>query len=98
MDDDGCQQLVDADILLAEKTVSTYTVNGNVDPLTAKASIQHDLKIAFQEANVNADISTDSLMTCDLDNFYLTDSLTVKLNGEDFFSKTWKNKASRRFV
>ena len=99
MDDSGEQELVDAGICMGEVTTSTYTVNGNVDPLTAEASIQHDLKMEYRgENHVDSHIKTDSKMTCDLDNFYLHDDINVTLNGEEFFKKQWKSTVSRRFL
>ena len=43
------------------------------------------------------EIQTKNTMTCDMDNFYLLESLKVLLNDEVFFEKCWEETVPRLF-
>ena len=52
----------------------------------------------FGNENVETEIFTESEMSGDLDNFHLKESLTVQLNDETFFEKSWESSIPRIFV
>ena len=52
----------------------------------------------FGNENVETEIFTESEMSADLDNFHLKESLTVQLNDETFFEKSWESSIPRIFV
>ena len=52
----------------------------------------------FGNENVETEIFTESEMSADLDNFHLKESLTVQLNDETFFEKSWESNIPRIFV
>ena len=84
------------------KTFQVYSVEGNDDPTTAKAEIQHKMEMQYFASNdklqQRINILTTNIMTADQTNFYLEEELNVSLNGEPFFSKNWDKVVPRNFV
>ena len=94
---DGLKRHVDSNITFGETSNSSYQLSKE-DPLTAKALCKHHLKMKFGNENVETEIFTESEMSADLDNFHLKESLTVQLNDETFFEKSWESSIPRIFV
>ena len=88
---------MDSNITFGETSNSSYQLSKE-DPLTAKALCKHHLKMKFGNENVETEIFTESEMSGDLDNFHLKESLTVQLNDETFFEKSWESSIPRIFV
>ena len=90
---------------MGEKTTATYSLNDMEDPLSAKAEIEHFLSLQFGTNSSNdettvpikSEIKTQSVMTSDMDNFHLEESLKVCLNGELFYENSWKQSVPRIF-
>ena len=101
IDDDGCNYNADIDLILGQKTVCKYTLGDEDDPLSAKAQCKSDLELEFLVSKpinqYKTLIKTEQQMTCDWNNFYLTESIDIKLNGEDFFQKSYNSTIKRNF-
>ena len=101
IDDEGCQYNADIDTTFGQKTVCKYTLCGKDDPLSATAECKSDLELEFLVSDPTkrqkTKIKTEQKMTCDSENFYLTESLKIILNDEDFFQKSYNSIVKRNF-
>jgi hypothetical protein len=83
---------------MGEMTENEYQITGLDDPVSVSANCKRNLRLDFNDSNIQTQVKTDSKMTCDLDNFYLMDKMQVMLNGQEFFTKQRTNVVPRRFV
>jgi len=102
IDNSGRQLLEYEDVILDEDSNLVYSIEGNKDPLTAKAEVRHNIEMQYFASNdqrrQKIEISTFNQMTADEENFYLNEDLKVRLNGEPFFDKTYTKTIPRNFV
>ena len=92
----------DSDVEFGEETETLYELHGLQDPCSAKVEIKHDLHLNFEASKledhaIKSRILTRSQMRCDMDNFYLDETLQVFLDGQVFFDKTWSQSVPRIF-
>ena len=101
VDDEGSVYNEDIDTVFGQKTVCKYILGGEDKPLSAAAHCKSDLELEFlvssPEKRQQAKIKTEQKMTCDAANFFLSESIHVTLNGEDFFDKSFDSVVKRNF-
>ena len=100
IDNDARRRHKDTDIEQHEITESNYELTGLQDPMSAKAVIKHDLSLTYGATSnqpIATKVLTNSQMTCDLDNFYLTEHIKVLLNNEVVYENTWESNIPRIF-
>ena len=101
IDDEGCKYNADIDSTFGQKTICKYYLDDEDDSLSAKAECKSDLQLEFLVSNPAHDyktlIKTEQKMTSDFNNFYLTESIDVKLNGEDFYQQSYSSTIKRYF-
>ena len=101
IDNEGCNYNADIDTTFGQKTVCKYFLSDEEVPLSTKAECKSDLELEFMVSNpinsYKALIKTEQKMTSDFENFYLTESIDVKLNEEDFFQKSNTSTIKRHF-
>ncbi|MGY0693763.1 CocE/NonD family hydrolase [Virgibacillus sp. FSP13] len=73
---------------------NSYTIQSG-HPLSAKA--QCDWELTVGRGDWETKLKTSSEMTSDLNTFYLTNTMTAFLNGEECFQKTWKKEIPRNY-
>ena len=71
-----------------------YTIN-NDNPLSA--SVQCDWTVVVEDADIKTEMKTESIMTCDYENFYLVNRLIGYKDGKEVFNKEWKKTVKRDF-
>ena len=71
-----------------------YTIN-NDDPLSA--AVQCDWTVVVGDAEIKTEMKTESIMTCDYENFYLVNRLIGYNDGEECLKKVWKKTVKRDF-
>jgi hypothetical protein len=94
----GLKHFIDSNVVMGEMTENEYQITGLDDPVSVSANCKRNLRLDFNDSNIQTQVKTDSKMTCDLDNFYLMDKMQVMLNGQEFFTKQRTNVVPRRFV
>ena len=98
--DEGVTYYPDVDTEIEEKNVDHYTILGD-DPTSAEAVCTRSCSIIYAartEKPIKTLTQTRSVMRADSKNFLLTNTLSTKLDGVDFFSKTWKEEIPRNGV
>ena len=98
--DEGVTYYPDVDTEIEEKNVDHYTILGD-DPTSAEAVCTRSCSIIFAartEKPIKTLTQTRSVMRADSKNFLVTNTLSTKLDGVDFFSKTWKEEIPRNGV
>jgi len=98
--DEGVTYYPDVDTEIEEKNVDHYTILGD-DPTSAEAVCTRSCSIIYAartEKPIKTLIQTRSVMRADSKNFLVTNTLSTKLDGVDFFSKTWKEEIPRNGV
>ena len=101
IDDEGSKYNADIDSIFGQKTVCKYYLGDEDDSLSAKAECKSELELEFLVTDPINDyktqIKTEQKMTADFENFYLTESINVKLNGEKFYQKEFCSTIKRYF-
>ena len=98
--DEGVTYYPDVDTEIEEKNVDHYTILGD-DPTSAEAVCTRSCSIIYAartEKPIKTLTQTRSVMRADSKNFLVTNTLSTKLDGVDFFSKTWKEEIPRNGV
>lgn len=98
--DDGSTYYPDVDTEMDEVDVDHYTILGD-DPTSAKVVCTRDCTITYYARTkqpIKTTTSTTSVMTSDAESFILTNTLVTKIDGVDFFTKTWKESIPRNGV
>ena len=98
--DEGVTYYPDVDTEIEEKNVDHYTILGD-DPTSAEAVCTRSCSIIYAartEKPIKTLTQTRSVMRADSRNFLVTNTLSTKLDGVDFFSKTWKEEIPRNGV
>ncbi len=97
--DEGRFHLQQSETIMDTYTVSTFSMEEN-KPLSAEAHIEGHRKIEYPR--VDDGIATcakiQTKMWADFDNFYTDSTLSVFLNDELFYTKTWLEQIPRTFV
>ena len=95
--DEGCTYFPDVDTEFDEVATDEYSIKGD-DPSTAEAVSTRTCYITYyarSKTPLCTLTETRSVMTSDTDYFHLTNTLITKVDGVDFFTKTWKEKVVR---
>jgi len=98
--DSGIKYYPGVDTEVDEVDEDKYIIKGD-DPTTAMAVSSRTSKITYQARSgspIETSTATVSWMTCDQNSFYLTNTLTTKLDGKDFFTRTWNETVPRNGV
>lgn len=93
--DEGLRTLTDLNITYGTENRNVYTIREN-DPLSAR--VECDWKVVLQDDDIDTEMRTRSVMSCDEDYYYLFNELVAFNNGEACFSKTWKKQISRNYT
>lgn len=92
--DEGERRLPHNGIKHGSINKNTYTImSGN--PLSAKAQCHWELSIGREGWDIL--LVTNSDMSSDKDNFYVSNRLTAYYNDEEYFDKTWQKTIPRNF-
>lgn len=93
--DEGSRRLPDTGIEYGSINRNVYTIEeGN--PLSAKVRCEWDLHVGRGDWQTR--LESVSIMSCDKENFYLTNELTAFEGEEQVFTKTWKTEIPRDLV
>ena len=98
--DDGLTYFPDVDTEIEEINIDHYSILGD-DPTSAEAVCTRSCIITYAartEKPIKTLTQTKSVMRADTKNFLLTNMLTTKLDGVDFFCRTWKEAIPRNGV
>jgi predicted acyl esterase len=93
--DEGLRTLTDSHITYGTKNHNIYTIKEN-EPLSAK--VECDWSVIVKDDDINTKIVTKSIMSCDENYYYLTNTLTAYNNEEKCFNKTWKKQVERNYT
>ncbi len=92
--DEGERLLPHNGIKHGSKNKNTFRVIAG-DPLSAKITCEWEMVVGRK--GWETEIFTHSEMTSDLENFYLTNTITAYYNGEKEFMRTWNKEIPRNF-
>jgi hypothetical protein len=98
--DDGCKYFPDVDTEIDEVNEDRYTITGD-DPTSATAFSSRSCTITYQAKTANpikTETITSSWMKSDEKEFQLTNTLITRVDGVDFFTKTWQETVPRNGV
>jgi len=93
--DEGLRTLTDTHITYGTKNHNIYTIKEN-NPLSAK--VECDWSVVVKDDDIDTEIVTKSIMSCDENYYYLTNILSAYNNEEECFSKTWKKQVERNYT
>src|SRR5699024_648763 len=93
--DEGLRTLTDTHITYGTKNHNIYTIKEN-NPLSAK--VECDWRVVVKDDDIDTEIVTKSIMSCDENYYYLTNILSAYNNEEECFSKTWKKQVERNYT
>jgi len=93
--DEGLRTLTDSHITYGTKNHNVYTIKEN-DPLSAK--VECDWQVIVKDNDIDTEIVTKSIMSCDENYYYLTNIMSAYNNEEKCFSKTWKKQVARNYT
>jgi hypothetical protein len=68
------------------------------DPLSARTTCERVYGIAWEDAGIEVEVRTRSVMTSDADTFHLENRLEAFENGERVFERTWERSIDRDHV
>ena len=97
--DEGRKYFPDVDTETDEVSEDVYTIAGD-EPLSAAAHCSRSCTITYMarrggDCAVRTETVTESWMRATETEFILENTLTTKINGEDFFVKTWHETVAR---
>ena len=97
--DEGRKYFPDVDTETDEVSEDVYTIAGD-EPLSASAHCSRSCTITYMarrggDRAVRTETVTESSMRATETEFILENTLTTKINGEDFFVKTWHETVAR---
>jgi len=98
--DEGCKYYPDVDTEIDEVNEDRYTITGD-DPTSAVAFSSRSCLITYQahtENPIKTETMISSWMKADQLMFNLTNTLVTRLDGVDFFTKTWQEAVPRNGV
>lgn len=93
--DEGLRTLTDSHITYGTKNHNVYSIKEN-DPLSAK--VKCDWSVIIKDDDIDTEIVTESIMTCDESYYYLVNILTAYNNGEECFNKKWEKQIKRNYT
>ena len=92
--DEGERKLHMNGLIHGSKNTNTYTIKSG-DPLSARVQCEWELRVGREDWDTK--LLTTSEMTSDLTTFYLKNKMVALYNGEEIFSKTWKEEIPRNY-
>lgn len=98
--DDGCKYYPDVDTEIDEVNEDRYSITGD-DPTSAVAFSSRSCIITYQARTatpIKTETITTSWMRSDQKHFHLTNTLVTRVDGVDFFSKTWQESVARNGI
>lgn len=93
--DEGLRTLPDLNITYGTENRNAYIIKEN-DPLSAR--VECDWNVIVKDDDIDTEMKTKSVMSCDADYYYLVNELVAYNNGEECFSKTWEKKIKRNYT
>jgi len=97
---DGCKYYPDVDTEIDEVNEDRYSITGD-HPTSAVAFSSRSCTITYQAKTANpikTETITTSWMKSDEKQFHLTNTLITRVDGVDFFTKTWQETVPRNGV
>lgn len=93
--DEGLRTLTDSNITYGSTNRNVYTIKEG-DPLSAK--VECDWTVQVKDSDIDTNVVTKSVMSCDADNYYLYNEMTGYSNNEQCFYKTWNKTVPRYYT
>ena len=93
--DEGLRTLPDLNITYGTENRNAYIIREN-DPLSAR--VECDWNVIVKDDDIDTEMKTKSVMSCDADYYYLVNELVAYNNGEECFSKIWEKKIRRHYT
>ncbi|SDK22890.1 hypothetical protein SAMN05216187_10624 [Jeotgalicoccus aerolatus] len=93
--DEGLRTLTETNITYGSTNHNVYTIKEG-DPLSAK--VECDWTVQVKDSDIDTNIVTKSVMSCDADNYYLYNEMTGYSNNEQCFYKTWNKTVPRYYT
>lgn len=93
--DEGLRTLTDSNITYGSTNRNVYTIKEG-DPLSAK--VECDWTVQVKDSDIDTNVVTKSVMSCDTDNYYLYNEMTGYSNNEQCFYKTWEKTVPRYYT
>ena len=72
-----------------------FTIQEN-NPLSAQ--VVCDWIVYVEDEEIDTEVHTHSVMSCDAENFYLVNELTAFSKGDQVFSKSWEKTIPRQWT
>ncbi len=96
IDDGGRTKFPALKLTMDEVTKNVFSIDDQIGPLSANATTNIKRRIEFhQDKDIIVDVETFSQLSADENKFDLINELEVKLNGETFFTRKWKDEIDR---
>ena len=93
--DEGLRTLTETNITYGSTNHNVYTIKEG-DPLSAK--VECDWTVQVKDSDIDTNVVTKSVMSCDADNYYLYNEMTGYSNNEQCFYKTWNKMVPRYYT
>lgn len=93
--DEGLRTLTETNITYGSTNHNVYTIKEG-DPLSAK--VECDWTVQVKDSDIDTNVVTKSVMSCDADNYYLYNEMTGYSNNEQCFYKTWNKTVPRYYT
>lgn len=93
--DEGLRTLTDTNITYGSTNHNVYTIKED-DPLSSK--VECHWTVVVKDDDIDTEVVTKSIMSCDADNYYLVNELTAYKNTEECFTKTWEKTVPRYYT
>ncbi len=93
--DHGCHLLLDSGLKYGAHSTNTYTIIED-DPLSA--TVQCDRMVRIERGGWSTRVETSSVMSADIEAFYVTNVLDAYEGNTRIFTKTWTAKLLRDLV
>lgn len=93
--DEGLRTLTDSNITYGTTNHNIYRIKEG-DPLSAR--VECDWTVDVKDDDIDTEVITKSVMSCDADNYYLYNEMTGYNNKEQCFHKTWEKTIPRYYT
>jgi hypothetical protein len=93
--DDGRKRILNNGVIYDSTLTNTYSIVEG-DPLSARAECDRQIEISRE--NWQTHVETQSIMTSDAENFYLTNILNAYEGQVRIFTKSWTKVIPRNYV
>lgn len=93
--DEGLRRLPHLNITYGSENSNIYTIKED-DPLSAE--VVCDWIVYVEDDEIDTEVHTHSVMSCDADHFYLVNELTAFSKGKEVFAKSWEKTIPRQWT